>query len=110
RAGDAPREWADLTAGLDPGKPLLALCHQPVKLAEPARAGVDLLVCGHTHNGQMFPITQINWLVYEHNHGLHRKDRMFVDVTSGVGTWGPPVRLGTVPEIVLITVRFAAGS
>ena len=81
-----------------------------MRLAEPARAGVDLLVCGHTHNGQMFPITQINWLVYEHNHGLHRKDRMFVDVTSGVGTWGPPVRLGTVPEIVLITVRFAAGS
>ncbi|HPN16800.1 MAG TPA: metallophosphoesterase [Candidatus Aminicenantes bacterium] len=110
RAGDAPREWAELTAGLDPGKPLLALSHQPVRLAEPARAGVDLLVCGHTHNGQMFPITQINWLVYEHNHGLHRKDRMFVDVTSGVGTWGPPVRLGTVPEIVLITVRFAAGS
>ncbi len=106
RTGETPKPWADLVAGFEPGKPILALNHQPTKLGEPASAGVDLLVCGHTHDGQMFPITQINWFVYEHNHGLYRKDRMFVDVTSGVGTWGPPVRIGTVPEIVLITVTF----
>lgn len=110
RTGDVPKPWTELTAGLDPGKPILALAHQPTKLREPAEAGIDLLVCGHTHDGQMFPITQINWFVYEHNHGLDRKDKMFVDVTSGAGTWGPPVRIGTVPEIVLITVRFAPGS
>lgn len=109
RTGEARKSWAELAAGLDPSKPLIALSHQPTKLGEPAGAGVDLLLCGHTHDGQMFPITQINWFVYEHNHGLYQKDRMFLDVTSGVGTWGPPVRIGTVPEIVLITVRFPAG-
>jgi len=106
RMKDDPRAWKDLTAGLDPANPLIGLSHQPTKLGEPAEAGIDLLLCGHTHDGQMFPITQINWFVYEHNHGLYRKDKMFVDITSGVGTWGPPVRIGTVPEIVLITVRF----
>jgi len=110
RAGETRKTWAELAAGLDPSKPLIALSHQPTKLGEPASAGVDLLLCGHTHDGQMFPITQINWLVYERNHGLYKKDRMFLDVTSGVGTWGPPVRIGTVPEIVLITVHFPAGA
>lgn len=106
RMGGARKSWAELTAGLDPARPLLALSHQPTKLGEPAEAGVDILLCGHTHDGQMFPITQINWFVYEHNHGLFKKGRMHLDVTSGAGTWGPPVRIGTVPEIVLITVRF----
>ncbi|MBN1938419.1 MAG: metallophosphoesterase, partial [Candidatus Aminicenantes bacterium] len=102
-SGETPKAWTDLLSGLDPAKPILALNHQPTKLGDPAASGIDLLVCGHTHDGQMFPITQINWFVYEFNHGLYRKDKMFVDVTSGVGTWGPPVRIGTVPEIVLIT-------
>jgi len=105
RMGDSRRPWSDLVAGLDPARPRIALDHQPVKLGEAEEAGIDLLVCGHTHNGQMFPITQINWLVYEHNHGLLRKGRTHIDVTSGVGTWGPPVRIGTVPEIVLITLH-----
>ena len=109
RMGDTRLPWKALVAGLDPDIPRIALDHQPVKLNEAVEAGIDLLLCGHTHNGQMFPITQINWFVYEHNRGLFQKDRTFVDVTSGVGTWGPPVRIGTVPEIVLITVRFSAG-
>ena len=109
RMGDTRQPWTALVAGLDPDMPRVALDHQPVKLNEAVEAGVDLLVCGHTHNGQMFPITQINWFVYEHNHGLLKKGRTFVDVTSGVGTWGPPVRIGTVPEIVLITLRFLPG-
>jgi predicted MPP superfamily phosphohydrolase len=109
RTGETRAAWPALVAELDPAKPLIALDHQPVKLNQAVEAGIDLLLCGHTHNGQMFPITQINWFVYEHNRGLHQKGRMFVDVTSGVGTWGPPVRIGTVPEIVLITLRFLPG-
>jgi predicted MPP superfamily phosphohydrolase len=110
RTGETRAAWPALVAGLDPAKPWIALDHQPIKLDEAVAAGIDLLLCGHTHNGQMFPITQINWFVYEHNWGLFRKGRTFVDVTSGVGTWGPPVRIGTIPEIVLITLRFPAAS
>ena len=106
RMGGTRDSLKTITAGLDATAPLLVMDHQPVNLIEAVEAGVDLLICGHTHNGQMIPITQINKFVYEINWGHHRKGATAIDVTSGAGTWGPPVRIGTIPEIVQITLRF----
>jgi predicted MPP superfamily phosphohydrolase len=106
RMGGARDSLKALAAGLNAAAPLIVMDHQPVGLNEAVEAGVDLLICGHTHNGQMIPITQINKFVYEINWGLRRKGATAIDVTSGAGTWGPPVRIGTIPEIVQITLRF----
>lgn len=97
---------AAILAGLDKRRPLLLLDHQPIHLEEAVAAGVDLQLSGHTHNGQIFPINLINKGVYELNWGLLRKGATWFYVTSGAGTWGAPVRLGSTSEIVLFEISF----
>jgi predicted MPP superfamily phosphohydrolase len=93
-------------AGVDPRLPLILLDHQPVRLAEAERAGIDLQLSGHTHAGQLFPLNLVNKLIYEQNWGSLVKGRTHYYVSCGVGTWGPPVRTGSVPEIVRIRLSF----
>ncbi len=93
-------------SGVDRSLPLILLDHQPVHLEEAEKAGIDLELCGHTHAGQLFPINLINKLVYELNWGPLDKGRTHYDVTCGVGTWGPPVRTSSRPEIVRIRLTF----
>ena len=67
------------------------------------KLGVSLELCGHTHGGQIFPFTWFTQRIFgSFTHGLHRFGRMSVFTTYGAGTWGPPLRVGTRPEIVLI--------
>lgn len=94
-------------AGVRPGEPVLLMDHQPVRLKEAAEAGVDLQLSGHTHAGQLFPLNVINRWVWECNWGYLRKGGTQYYVSCGVGTWGPPVRTGSVPEIIRLTVTFA---
>lgn len=71
-----------------------------------AQAGVDLQLSGHTHRGQMFPfgiLTRVLWNGFDR--GLHRIDGLTLYVSSGTGTWGPPVRTGSRSEIVAITLK-----
>jgi len=93
-------------SGVDRSLPLILLDHQPVHLEEAEKAGIDLELCGHTHAGQLFPINLINKFVYELNWGPLDKGRTHYDVTCGVGTWGPPVRTSSRPEIVRIRLTF----
>lgn len=87
----------------------LLLAHNPKLAPLGARAGFDLQLSGHTHAGQFFPWTLAVRLVHApHVAGLSRQDRMWVYVSAGTGTWGPPVRLGTRPELTLIRL-VAAG-
>jgi uncharacterized protein len=81
----------------------LLLAHNP-KLAPAAQAaGFDLQLSGHTHAGQFFPWTLAVRLVHgPHVAGLGRSGRMWVYVSAGTGTWGPPVRFGSKPELTLI--------
>lgn len=104
RGAAAPRP--DLAAAPQTTAALrVLLAHHP-KLAPAAEAaGFDLQLSGHTHGGQFFP-----WnLVVRHVHaphaiGLSRRGRMWVYVSPGTGSWGPPLRLGTSPEITLLRV------
>jgi len=86
--------------------PLLVLDHQPLRLEEAEQAGAALQISGHTHDGQMFPIDVINGLIYELNWGLLKKGGTLFYVTSGAGTWGPPVRIGSRAEVVRIRLHF----
>ena len=100
RAGPRP----DLAAkGADAAAFRLLLAHNPKIAPLGERAGFDLQLSGHTHAGQFFPWTLAVHLVHApHVAGLSREGRMWVYVSAGTGSWGPPVRLGTSPELTLL--------
>ena len=93
-------------SGLAEDLPVVVLDHQPVHLEEAEKAGVALQISGHTHDGQIFPFGLINSLIYELNWGYLRKGATQYYVTSGAGTWGPPVRVGSRAEVVRIRLTF----
>ena len=87
----------------------LLLAHNPKLAPLGARAGFDLQLSGHTHGGQFFPWTLAVRLVHApHVAGLSREGPMQVYVSAGTGSWGPPVRFGTTPELTLVTLRSRA--
>lgn len=90
-------------AEIDPRLPSILLAHQPVNLEVAESEGISLQLSGHTHSGQFWPWNLVVSRIYgRFAHGLSRLGRMLVYTSSGVGTWGPPLRVGTHPEIVLI--------
>lgn len=97
-------------AAIDHDRPLILLDHQPVRLVQAAGSGIDLQLSGHTHAGQLFPLNLINKAVWELNWGYLRKEKTQYYVSCGVGTWGPPVRTGSRPEVVLLRITFGGGS
>ncbi len=98
-----PRE---VTAQMDLSRPVIVIDHQPAQLQELADAGVDVDLCGHTHDGQMFPGTLLTGLMWENPCGYLKKGNMHNIVTSGVGLFGPNMRVGTIAEICDITITF----
>lgn len=92
-----------LAANPRPELPLIVMDHNPAEISQ-YDGRCSLLLCGHTHNGQIFPgnlaIRAINTCGY----GYYRKDKRspHVVVSSGAGTWGPPMRIGTNCEIAVI--------
>jgi hypothetical protein len=87
---------------VDPSRPAVLLYHIPLGLEQAAAQGVDLMLCGHTHNGQMFPFTIFMPLAYRHYSRQGRLNRLNIVVSQGVGTWGPPMRIGSISEIVVL--------
>ena len=85
-------------------KYIIALDHQPKELAQASQNGVDLLLCGHTHDGQIFPISLIIRKMWEVAYGHKKMGDMDLYVSSGLGLWGPPIRLGTQSELVRIKI------
>jgi len=98
-------------AALDRRQPSILLAHRPANLAMAEAAGLSLQVSGHTHRGQMWPWF---WVAYKVHgpfaYGLNRLGNLLVLTSSGAGTWGPPMRVGTKSEIVLIHLECAAAS
>lgn len=104
--GHKRKEPGELVQSLERGLPVIMLDHQPLGLGAAAKAGVDLLLSGHTHRGQFFPFNLITGRIFEVDHGYLEKDGLQVVVTCGAATWGPPVRIGTLSEVVSIKVNF----
>lgn len=83
----------------------ILLAHQPQVADRAAQNGFDLQLSGHTHGGQFFPWTLVVRKVHKYHQGLFRvAEKMWIYVSPGTGFWGPPVRLGTTPEITLLTL------
>ncbi|MEZ0218039.1 MAG: metallophosphoesterase [Rariglobus sp.] len=98
-------------AQIDRNRASILLTHQPSNLTVPEDAGVSLQVSGHTHGGQFWPWTHVVSRVHgRFAYGLNRLNALQVLTSSGVGTWGPPIRVGTRSEIVLITLADAGQS
>jgi predicted MPP superfamily phosphohydrolase len=99
----------DLAAGKgEPAALRILLAHNPKLAPQGEAAGFDLQLSGHTHAGQFFPWTLAVRLIHApHAAGLSREGRMWVYVSAGTGSWGPPVRLGTAPELTLIRLTRA---
>jgi uncharacterized protein len=96
---------------IDRQRPSILLTHQPSNLAVPEEAGVSFQVSGHTHRGQFWPWTHVVSRVHgRFAYGLNRLNSLQVLTSSGIGTWGPPIRVGTRSEIVMITLADAGQS
>lgn len=96
----------EILKDVDMGRPVILMDHQPVRLQEAAEAGVDLQLSGHTHGGGVFPVTLVNDRLYEIGRGYGRISNTQYYVTTGVGVWSPPIRVGTTSEIVQMKIKF----
>jgi predicted MPP superfamily phosphohydrolase len=101
---------SELFSTLDMSKPVILMDHQPMKFGAAAEAGADIMLSGHTHRGQFLPNHLFTKRLFELDWGYMRKGAMHVVVSSGFGTWGPPIRLGSRSEIIQLTIRFQACS
>ena len=88
----------------DKTMPVIVLDHNPINIEEYSNEA-DVVLCGHTHKGQIFPANIITDLIYIVDYGYYRKDEQspHVIVTSGVGYWGMPIRVGSDSEIVSLS-------
>jgi hypothetical protein len=95
-------------AAVSVGCASILLAHQPSNLAIPEAEGISLQLSGHTHGGQIWPWTRLAARVHgRFNYGLNRFGKLQVYTSSGAGTWGAPLRVGTNPEVVLIQLGVA---
>lgn len=93
-------------SGYDANGSSILLYHSPVQIDEAKNAGIKLQLSGHTHRGQIFPLRYITNLVYKgYDCGLHQSGDFSIYTSSGVGAWGPTMRTGATPEIVVITLK-----
>lgn len=106
RAAGEGLALADIIANADRSLPLLVMDHNPNRLNDTVAVEADLQVSGHTHAGQIFPFNLITNMMYEEDWGALQRGSTHVVVSSGFGTWGPPIRIGTTPEIVHIQLTF----
>ncbi len=93
------------TMAIDQTSPTILLHHSPEGAKYAAANGVDLYLAGHTHGGQIFPVTLLNEILFPYNRGMNKYEEMQVFVSEGVGTFGPPLRIGTKSEIVVLDLK-----
>ncbi|QTC41536.1 metallophosphoesterase [Bacillus sp. V3] len=106
RIDDGRLPLDSLMDGVDDKKPTILMDHQPYELETAQQEGIDLMVSGHTHRGQIFPGSLFTNAIYENDWVHLQKEQMHSIVTSGFGFWGPPIRIGTRSELVSIEVEF----
>ena len=100
------KSLAALTVQLAKDKPSILLDHQPYDLGETVDAGIDLQFSGHTHRGQIWPISWIVDRLFEVSHGFKKEKNSMIYVSSGLSLWGPPFRIGTDSELVVFNITF----
>ena len=108
RSNPRRKSLGALMRGVDRSKYVILLDHQPYHLEQAERAGVDFQLSGHTHHGQLWPVSWITDALYEDAYGPWRRGRTHYYVSSGMGIWGGKFRIGTCSEYVVATLRSTA--
>ena len=106
KLGEKRKEVSEFTEEFDRSKPIIMVDHQPRELEKASESGVDVALSGHTHNGQIFPGNLTVKIPWENPYGILKKGNMTSAVTSGVGIWGPKMRIGSDAEIMMLNVNF----
>lgn len=88
--------------------PVILLDHRPTEIDQVSRTNADIQLSGHTHAGQLFPVSLITNKVYKLSHGYRKIGNTHFFVSSGIRLWGPPVRTIGKSEIMVIDVRFTS--
>ncbi len=96
----------ELMKNVDKNLPVILMDHQPYKLEEAEKNGVDVQLSGHTHHGQLFPLNLITKKIYEKSWGYLKKGSTHYYISCGAGTWGPPIRIGNHPEVIELNLEF----
>lgn len=100
------KSLTELMQQVDQTRPVIVMDHQPYGLAEADSAGVDIQISGHTHRGQVWPLNYITDLIFEQSHGYRKWTHAHVWVSCGLSLWGPPFRIGTHSDMLVMKIRF----
>lgn len=106
--GEDVKPLKEIMSDVDKTLPVIVLNHRPEQLKEAEDEKVDLQLSGHTHKGQLFPGNLVTSYLNEKDYGYMKKGDFNLIVSSGYGTWGPPIRIGSKSEIVNIKIKFKA--
>lgn len=106
RTKDKRKFLSSLVKEADLSLPVLLMDHQPYNLNEAKDNNVDIQFSGHTHAGQYFPNNIVTYLMYKDHWGYLKLGNTNYFVSSGYGTWGPPIRVATDSEIIQVNVTF----
>ena len=104
RSNPKRKTLSELMKGVDRTKYLVVLDHQPIQLEEAEQNGIDFQLSGHTHHGQVWPISWITESIYECAFGEWQRGSTRYYVTSGIGIWGGKFRIGTRSEYVVAEI------
>ena len=104
--GHQRKQLSELVKNIDKKMPIIVMNHQPYPLQEAVDNKVDLHLSGHTHHGQLWPLSYLTKAIFDISWGLEKRENTNIYVSSGFGTWGPPVRTGNHPEVVIFNLHF----
>lgn len=105
RSNRSRAELKDLLDKADKSRPMIILDHQPYDLAETDSLKVDIQISGHTHRGQLWPLSILVDRMYEQSHGYRKWNHSHIFVSSGLSLWGPPFRIGTDSDMAVIRIK-----
>jgi len=106
RSNPARKTLPQLLKGINHEYPVIVIDHQPNNLSEPVDAGIDLLFCGHTHRGQVWPMSWLTDRMFDISYGYEKRINTNIYVSSGLSIWGPPFRIGTQSEMIVFNISF----
>lgn len=106
KSNRARKPLHELMAKTDPDKPVILLDHQPYDLHETEAEKVDLQFSGHTHRGQIWPLSLITDRIFQQSYGYKLWGDSHIYVSSGLSLWGPPFRIGTNSELVVFNIMY----
>ncbi len=104
REGKNTASLEHLIAKVDKERASFLVEHQPIQLSQIDEEQIDIVFCGHTHHGQIWPGNIVTDIIFEQSHGYRKWNHSHIVVSSGLSLWGPPIRIGTKSDMIVFKV------